>query len=162
MTILKSKLEISTNFDEVFEVVKRSVENTLGVHRAGLTLVLAQLPNYIGAYHIVGSNLIVMNRTILSVVESAAKNRSEINAFVYSILIHEYLHSLGYYKETEVRRLAREVSEDNLGNDHRATQMASGNFWDFYPELKNLTAGRTTDRFEIISDFDKSSMPYIG
>lgn len=159
---LRTRLETSDNFDEVFDIVKRTVEKTLGMHRAGLTLVLAELPNYVGAYHIMGSNLIVMNKTILELVKARAKSKAELNAFVFSILAHEYLHSLGVYDEARVRRLVHQVSVDHFGQSHPTIDMASSNLAEIYPELKYLGRGRASDDFEVIHDFDKSSMPYIG
>jgi hypothetical protein len=157
-----ARLANAASFDEVFEIVKATVEKTLEMHRAGLTLVLAELPNYIGAYHVVGSNLIVMNKTILDLVKTRAKSTEELNAFVYTILMHEYLHSLGVYDEGRVRRLVRRVAADNFGPDHVATQLSSGNLSELYPELRLLGGGRVGDDFEIIRDFDRSSFPYIG
>lgn len=159
---MRDRLEQSENFDEVFEIVKRTVEKTLGMHRAGLTLVLTALPNYVGAYHVVGSNLIVMNKTVLDVVKGLAKSREELNSFVYAILAHEYLHSLGVYDEARVRALVHQVSADNFGEDHLTTRMARGNFADIYPELKHLGYGRAGEEFEVIQNFDRSSMPYLG
>lgn len=159
---LKIRLETSDSFDEVFDIVKRTVEKTLAMHRAGLTLVLAELPNFIGAYHIMGSNLIVMNKTILELVKARAKSKAELNAFVYSILTHEYLHSLGVYDEGRVRELLNRVSVDNFGVGHLTVEMASGNLAEIYPELKYLGRGRSGEDFEVVHDFDKSSMSYIG
>jgi hypothetical protein len=159
---MRDRLAQAANFDAVFDLVKTTVQKTLDWHRAGLTLVLAELPTYIGAYHIVGSNLIVMNKTILDVVKTRAKTSEELNAFVYTILMHEYLHSLGVYDESRVRRLVRRVAAANFGEDHVATQMAAGNLSELYPELRLLGRGRVGEDFEIIRNFDRSSFPYIG
>jgi hypothetical protein len=69
--------------------------------RGGLMLYLANLPPQIGALHQVGSNSIVLNRLVLKAIESLAKSRRELNSFIYTILLHEYLHSLGYIDEQE-------------------------------------------------------------
>jgi len=114
------------NFNQVFELVKKATEKTLKKHRAGLTLILAELPNFVGAYHVMGSNLIVMNKAILDGVADLAKSREELNSFIFSILTHEYLHSLGYVDEGVVRRLVRRISEENFGRYHLATRMAEG------------------------------------
>ncbi len=149
-------------FDELFEMVKRAVEKTLRRHRAGLTLVLMELPNAIGAYHAVGSNLIVMNRTILNLISTLGKSREEVNAFIFSILVHEYLHALGYLDEGEVRGLVYRVSEDNLGRAHPATRLSSGSISEIYPELRSLGEGKVGREFQVVKNFDTSSMPYIG
>ncbi|HVB11549.1 MAG TPA: hypothetical protein VNE86_00345, partial [Nitrososphaerales archaeon] len=54
------------NFDEIFELVKRVVEEELGVHRAGLTLVLANMSSEVGAYHPMGANVIVVNKALIN------------------------------------------------------------------------------------------------
>ncbi|MCL4435106.1 MAG: hypothetical protein M1387_00110 [Thaumarchaeota archaeon] len=159
---LVEKLSQNLSFNEIFELVKKTVEKSLRKHRAGLTLVLNELPNAIGAYHEVGSNLIVMNRTILDAVASLGKSKEELNGFIFSILTHEYLHSLGYLDEGEVRRLVYRVSEENLGRDHVATRMAGLGIVEIYPELKYLGEGAVGKTPEIIKNFDQSSMPYIG
>jgi len=156
------KLESCKNFNEVFEVVKYTVEKSLGKHRAGLTLVLAELPNYVGAYHIMGSNIIVMNGTILNAVKALAKSKTELNSFIFSILAHEYMHSIGYTDERDVRPLVRKVSAENFGENHQTVKLASTELFTLYPELKMLGLGRTGRDFTIIKEFDKSSMPYIG
>ena len=74
---------------------------TTGRHRAGLTLYLAELPTNVGAFYPVGSNVIVMNKELLKVVDESPKSKRVKTSFVYSILLHEYLHSLGYLNESE-------------------------------------------------------------
>lgn len=152
----------ATNFDKVFEIVKASVEDVLGLHRAGLTLVLAYLPNGLGAYHVSGSNALVLNRSILDGIRSVTRSDEEVNSFIYSILTHEYLHSLGYVEESQVRPLVRRISQESLGPDHPAVTLASGDLFNLYPQLRALGEGKVGEDFEIIKEFDRSSMPYIG
>ena len=156
------KLENCRDFNEVFELVKYTVERSLGKHRAGLTLVLAELPNYVGAYHIMGSNLIVMNKILLDAVKTVTKSKAELNSFIFSILAHEYLHSIGYVDERDVRLLVRRVSIENFGESHDTVKMAMGDIFGLYPQLRALGPGRTGEDFTIIKKFDESSMPYIG
>ena len=106
---LRHRLEQSKDFNDVFNLVKAAVENTIRLHRAGLTLVLSSLPNHIGAYHVMGSNLIVMNRNILAMVQATSSSKAEENAFVFSILTHEYLHALGFADEGTVRNMVKKI-----------------------------------------------------
>ncbi len=156
------RLENCKNFNEVFEIVKHSVEKSLSKHRAGLTLVLAELPNYVGAYHMMGSNIIVMNETILNAVKVLAKSKAELNSFIFSILAHEYLHSIGYTDERDVRLLVKKISAENFGDSHQTVKLALGDLFTLYPQLRSLGIGRMGKDFTIIKEFDKSSMPYIG
>ena len=162
MQELALKLEGCRDFNEVFELVKHLVERSLGKHRAGLTLVLAELPNYVGAYHVMGSNLIVMNRMLLDAMKAITKSKAELNSFIFSILTHEYLHSIGYTDEREVRLLVRRVSIENFGESHETVKMAMGDLFGLYPQLRGLGLGRIGEDFTVIKKFDESSMPYIG
>src|SRR5712692_3963567 len=95
-SIRRRTLSGAEGFDEIFSMVKVATEQALGRHRAGLTLVLGDIPNSVGAYHEMGSNAIVMNRNLLRIVEKLSKSRAKRNSYVFMILLHEYLHSLGY------------------------------------------------------------------
>ncbi|MEE9164173.1 MAG: hypothetical protein V3U17_05210, partial [Thermoplasmata archaeon] len=63
------QLENAAGLAEIFELVKRVVQDDLGRIRAGLMLGLADLGNhprgFIGGFHAVGSNVIVMNKVPL-------------------------------------------------------------------------------------------------
>src|SRR5208282_3345792 len=127
-------LENSENFGDIFEIVKKSVKEYLGQERAGLMLVLADLPIHLGAFHGVGTNSIVMNRTLLDRIVKSGHSRIQVNSFVYSILLHEYLHSLGVIEELEVRKLVREISLMTFGEDHPATKIAETSPWAMLPK----------------------------
>ncbi len=160
--IFVDRLQKAGNFDHVFEVVKASVEQILKRHRAGLSLILAELPGYIGAYHVLGSNIIVLNRYVLAIVQAKAKSPLEVNSFIFGILTHEYLHSLGYTDEGEVRFLVSNVCSGTLGEEHMATKMARSDLSKLYPEILSLGMGWSRSGFQLVKEFDKASMPYIG
>ena len=93
----QSKLLSLKNFNDVFELVKSAVDAKFKMHRAGLSLVLQVLPTQLGAYHILGSNMIIMNKRILDIIKSK-KSLLEYNAYLFMVLCHEYLHRLWYYR----------------------------------------------------------------
>ncbi len=66
------------SFDELFELVKRTVESQTRRHRAGLSLVLSDMPNAVGAYHPVGSNVIVLNRALIEDMKRFVKKEFEL------------------------------------------------------------------------------------
>lgn len=74
MNTLAERLDLCEDFGDVFELVKKSAERSLGQRRAGLMLYLARLPKHIGAFHTVGTNGIVMNRNTLDVVTHGARS----------------------------------------------------------------------------------------
>lgn len=155
-------MDLCRNFSDVFELVKKSAERTLGRRRAGLMLYLARLPKHIGAFHTVGTNGIVMNRNTLDVVTHGARSLREINSYVYSILLHEYLHALGYVDEREVRRLVYDVSLETFGPDHPATQIASKGPSMMFPDIVIGESPAETPDVEVIPDLERSSRKYIG
>ena len=164
MTVTDNRRALSSadGFDTIFEMVKEATEKRLGMHRAGLTLVLGDIPNNVGAYHEMGSNAIVMNRNLLRIVERLSKTKRKRNSYVFMILLHEYLHSLGYTSDRQVRALGREISDEYLGRKHLAGEMAVRPLDQFFPELDGLSAFRDKQEYQTVSRFDSSSTPYIA
>jgi hypothetical protein len=159
---LARRVDRAQNFDELFEIVKRVVEEELGEHRAGLTLVLANMPGTVGAYHPMGANIIVVNKSLINGMQQVTRNPKEINAFVFMILLHEYLHSLGYLDEGEVRKISQRVSRSALGESHPTVKLANANWLELYPQLQSLAQQPFSREFEVVQKFDSSSTSYIG
>ncbi|MCF8884600.1 MAG: hypothetical protein QXK95_01170 [Nitrososphaerota archaeon] len=157
----RKKLADASTFGEIFNLVKKAVKNTLGLHRAGLELVLMNLPNNIGGLHEVGSNTIIMNKTLLEGVIELAKSKIEVNSYVFVVLLHEYLHSLGYIDDEEVSSLVKKIVAESLGEDHPAYEIASTSIFTIYPELQMLGPGKIGRDMKIIKDFDKDNVNYI-
>ena len=158
----RKMLAEARNFDEIFEMVKEATEQDLGRHRAGLTLVLGDIPNNIGAYHEMGSNSIVMNRNLLRIVEKLSTTSVRKNSYIFMILLHEYLHSLGFADDKQVRDLSRQITNRFLGSRHLAAEMAVRPLDQFFPDLSKYAAFRDNGRFETVRRFDSSSTPYIA
>jgi hypothetical protein len=158
---LRLKIENARDYDQLFEIVKRTVEGQIGKHRAGLALVLADMPNTIGAFHPVGSNSIVLNKSLVRAMKSVVGGR-ELNSFIFMVLMHEYLHSLGYLEELNVRRLCRSICKQALGEDHETVSMSTGNWLQSHPELFTIPGSNNPTNFERIDRFDSSSTKYIG
>jgi hypothetical protein len=159
---LRRRVENATSYDELFETVKRVVESELGRHRAGLALVLTDMPNTVGAYYPVGSNAIVLNRALINAMKVVIKNEKEVNSFVFMVLMHEYLHSLGFLDEFEVRRKCQAISKNAFGVGHLTSKMAIGNWLEMYPQLLSVVQRLNPNSFERVDKFDSSSMSYIG
>jgi hypothetical protein len=158
----KEKLAAAEGFDEVFALVKKAVEQALGIHRAGLTLVLGDIPNQVGAYHEMGSNAIVMNRNIMKIVWRSTKSRVRRNAYTFMILLHEYLHTLGFTDDDQVRDLSRKITDAYVGEGHIASEMAVAPLDRFFPEISQFAMFRDNGRFETVDKFDSSSTSYIA
>lgn len=156
-----ASLDVEMNYDKIFSIVKKNVMKHLGKERAGLGLALADLPSTLGAYWQVGGNYIVMNENLVNAMMRISKSITEFNSYVYVILTHEYLHSLGYIDETEARNVTADVVKASFGLEHHAYRMSSGDLWKLYPMLKYVPGGRG-ENFRIVGTFDSSSTSYIG
>jgi len=162
MPSIAERLDACEDFSDVFKLVKISAERVLGRRRAGLMLYLARLPKQIGAFHTMGTNGIVMNRTMLDMVTHGSHSLREINSYVYSILLHEYLHALGYVEESTVRRLVHDVSLEVFGPDHPATQIALRGPTNLFPEMFTGDAPAGPPDVEVIPDLERNSQKYIS
>ncbi|HTW40499.1 MAG TPA: hypothetical protein VMF04_06580 [Thermoplasmata archaeon] len=149
-------LEGTADYDAVFRVVRSAVHQVLGIERPGLGLGLSNLPPYVGAYWQVTGNLIVMNEGLVQAMKANAESPLEFNSFVYVILAHEYLHSLGYLDESAVRKVTAYVTRTAFGPDHVATRMAEGDLWRQYPFLAYAPGGNG-QRLKVVSRFDLAS-----
>jgi len=154
----KVRNQLIDTFEEVKEVVRQKEKRT----RAGLMLGLQELgatPNvFIGAYYPVSSNIIVMNKTPLRrIIET---NPQLIKPYVFHILLHEYIHSLGFLDEEITRLKTYEISKKHFGEEHIITQLST-NIKKFFPNLVYPIHGwiplKNIPPIEIVQGFDKSS-----
>ena len=149
------------DFDETFELVKAVVLQKFKLHRAGLSLILQMMPSSLGAYHMLGSNAIVVNTYLLTTLKRIVKSTEEYNSYVFMVLSHEYLHSLGIVDENTVRQMTFELCKWMLGNDHTATKMAKNGPSAIYPELRSLMQSQFGKDFQVVKNFDRSNQTYI-
>jgi len=159
--VYRSRINKAKGFSEVWEIVKDTVRDSLGEHRVGMMLFLDNLPLHLGAYHPLGTNNIVLNRTLVEIVEAATKSKRLVNAFVYSMLVHEYLHALGHVPEAEVRSLVYRISRECFGENHIATRLAEKSPWALLRgiSLRGIEAPKRA--MEIVKDFEKPNEKYI-
>jgi len=155
MMLLTTELGKAKGYGDIFAVVKKAVRHTLGEHRVGLMLYLGNLPLNVGAFHPMGTNDIVLNRRLL-------RSRSELDhkSHIFAILLHEYLHSLGYSDEQHVRRMTYRVCMDNFGSEHPAVQAAIRGPWADLGEEDFEEMGSELD-LELVRDFERIDIGYI-
>ena len=157
MTDFKTRLEEAKTLADIFEVVKAVVLKTMKKSRAGLMLGIADLGNHPQA----GSNVIVMNKIPLQRIK---ETKPELyKPYAFHILLHEYIHSLGYPDEGKVKLCAYQITRDALGEDHLATQIAA-NTEGFMKHLVYQDSAWKPDDvgLELVDDFDRSSVCYIS
>ena len=148
------------DFNEAFELVKDAVNAKFNMHRAGLSLILQRMPSNLGAYHILGSNVIVMNKLILNIIKEY-KSSAEYNSYLFMVLAHEYLHSFGIVDEIQVRNMTYDLSVSLFGKGHMISQMAKEDPSSIFPELNLLRQHIFERNFEIIENFDRTNQYYI-
>lgn len=152
----RRRLETAANYGEVWDIVKGTVEFALHKRRSGIMLFLDDLPVQLGAYHPVGTNNIVLNRVLVQIVEAAVESKRVVNALIYNLLVHEYLHTLGELSEVAVRNLVVEVTRKCFGEDYIVTQAAEKSPWSLLKGIP-LEGVSVPKRFmEIVKNFEKT------
>jgi len=160
-----SKLDQARNLSDLFELVKRAVEAVLGRTRAGLMLALADLGNhpqgFLGAFYPVASNVIVMNKVPLLRIQET--NPGLYKPYAFYVLLHEYLHSLGFIDERVCREQSHRILETIFGAEHIVTQI-SGDTTRFFPNLVFPDAAWQPAELhlEFVRGFDRGSASYIA
>jgi hypothetical protein len=118
------------------------------------------MPSNLGAYHILGSNVIVMNKLILNIIKKY-KSPEEYNSYLFMVLAHEYLHSFGIIHEFRVRNMTYDLCVSLFGKEHLTSTMAKGDPSAVFPELNLLIEDHFERNFEIIEKFDRTNQYYI-
>jgi len=152
----RNELENAKSYGEVWEIVKDSVELSLKKRRSGMMLFLDDLPIQLGAYHSIGTNNIVLNRRLVQIVETTIKSRRAVNALIYNLLLHEYVHALGEYSEIEARRLVYKIARKCFGEDYVVTALAEKSPWALLKNIPREAVNSPKRVMEIVKDFEKT------
>lgn len=160
----KKSLEKAKNFADIFNLVKNAVKNCLGTDQAGLLLGLSDLGAYgnayLGAFYSFDANTIVINKRPLNKIKNASPNL--YNPYLFHVLLHEYIHSLGILEEGQVRQIVYEITQKHFGKNHVATQMA----FDLEKFIPNITFEDNFEppedlSIEFVSGIDRDNTDYI-
>jgi hypothetical protein len=152
----RNSLETAKSYAEVWRIVKGTVEFSLGKRRGSMMLFLDDLPLQLGAYHPIGTNNIVLNRTLVEIVEASISSKRVVNALVYNLLLHEYLHALGEYSEVEVRRMVIAVARKCFGEEHTATVIAQKTPWVLLRNIPLEAINAPKRVMQIVKDFEET------
>ena len=151
---------------ELFEIVKEIVKKYLNVDQAGLLVGLTDLGTYgqgfIGAFYSLNANAIIINKKPLTRIQQT--NPSIYNYYLFHVLLHEYVHSIGSYDEAQTRQLVLEISNHYFSKDHIVTQLAS-NMEKFIPNLTYPTEEFQPPEdinIEFIHGIDSKNTNYIN
>ena len=160
----KNSLENAGSFADIFGLVKKIVQDYLGKDQAGLLVGLSDLGAYgysfLGAFYSMDANTIVINKRPLTSLKQ--KKPALYNPYLFHVMLHEYMHSIGIFDEQEVRMLSYEITRKYFGKNHLATQIAM----DMGKFLPNLTLGAEFEApedmsIEFISGIDRDNTDYI-
>lgn len=150
---------------DVFEVVKDAAWKSMGRSRGGLMLGLADLGNtphgFFGAFYPVGTNIIVMNSIPLLRIKETQEPLWR--PYSFHVLLHEYLHTLGFLDEREVRQMVRQISKELFGEEHEVTKIARDTT-KYFPNLAypNLQWQPQELDIQLVEKFDRGSVNYIA
>ena len=158
-------LEAARNLPDIFELVKQGVQEVTGHSRPGLMLGLADLGEgahaWVGGFHVVASNAIIMNSRPMDHVHTFQPDLYK--PYVFFVLLHEYLHTLGYFDEAACRAKTNEVANALFGTSHVVTRMTR-KIEMFLPQFSTMKYGWMPPQNPIIQyvrGFDRSSVSYI-
>ncbi len=158
-------LDEAGSLADIFELVKRAVERDLGYSRGGLMLGLADLGNhpqgFIGAFYPIATNVIVMNKVPLARVRET--NPALYRAYAFHVLLHEYLHAVGYVDEMQCRQKVYDLSRARFGEGHPVAQIAE-DVTKFFPNLvyPDIAWQPEELQIELVPGFDRGNTGYIA
>ena len=159
MKTIKEDFENAKNMKDIFEVVKDSVKLTLNESRAGLDLGLTDLGNghneLLSAYYPVGSNIIVLNKTPLKRISQTQPQL--MKPYVFVVLLHEYIHSLGYLDERTARKLTLDIT-NKIFNGSVVTEMAK-DMRKYFPYLLYPGGHPADNKIDVV---EMDDVDYIG
>ncbi len=154
----------------IFEKVKKDVRKITGKKRAGLSLKLAEIGmdqgRFIAGMHFSPGTDIVMNKAPLEIL-LIHQPYEIIWAYIYHILLHEYIHALGALNEMQCRDITLRVSEAIFKEtDHPAIILAKKGIGTYFPNLQLIYAPPDLQRdgipIEYIHGFDMGSYDHYS
>ena len=148
------KLDDAEGYPQVWQIVRETVEYSLSKHSRSMMLFLDDLPVQLGAYHPIGTNNIVLNRRLVDIVEISVNSKRLVNAFIYILLLHEYLHALGDCSEASVRSLVVKVSEKCFGEQHAVSGIARKSPWSLLGKIPIQANDAPRRVMRIVKDFE--------
>ncbi len=162
---IAEKLSGCESLQEIFELVKEAVWKILRIDQAGLMLGLAELGiaanGVLGAYYSPEANTIVMNKTVMAHLKKLS-NEQIYRSYCFYILLHEYLHSCGFYDENQNRQIVAAIAAQEFGQGHPVTKLAT------VPEaMIGLIKGASVQPpglsdIEFVEGIDRSNTNYIS
>lgn len=162
----ESRLKEAKTISDIFEMVKDIVRKHIGLEQAGLMVGVTDLGGFnngfIGAFYSLEANTIIINKMPLKKILQT--NPALYNHYLFHVILHEYIHSIGSYDEQQTRLLVHEISERYFGPGHIVTQL-SANIQKFIPDLAHNAQGFQPPQdpeIEFVKGIDRKNINYIG
>lgn len=162
----EKELRNAKTFADIFETVKSIVRKFLGAEQAGLLVGVTDLGahsrGFIGAFYSLNANMIIINKKPLARILQTSP--SIYSYYLFHVMLHEYVHSIGSYDEALTRQLVNEISRHYFGEDHVVTHLAS-NIEKFMPNLTYPAQGFQPPQdisIEFVKGIDNKNTNYIN
>lgn len=162
----EKELKKARTFADIFEIAKDIVREFLGAEQAGLLVGVTDLgansQGFIGAFYSLNANMIIINKRPLGRILQT--NPALYNYYLFHVMLHEYVHSIGSFDETQARQLVYEMSQHYFGANHLVTQLAS-NIEKFMPSLTYPSHDFQPPQdinIEFVRGIDKKNTNYIN
>ncbi|MFH0890267.1 MAG: metallopeptidase family protein [Candidatus Aenigmatarchaeota archaeon] len=160
------RLKGAKNIAEIFELVKDAVSSTMGHQRAGLMLGLTEIAEsekkFVSGFHPIGSNFIIINKTPLERIMKT--NKKLYQAYVFHVLLREYIHTFGILDEDVTRNNVKQISKALFGKEHIVTALST-KFNKFFPYIVysdvNEEFNQENKGIEMVDNFDSSNVSYL-
>ncbi len=118
----------SSDYSQLFDLIRRIVSNILRKSHSGILLGLEDLGfhprGFVGGYHRVGTNEIYLNRNVLQIMREETPE-AHYKAYLFHLLLHEYIHSVGVNEENETREITRAISREIFNTKHPVYKIAA-------------------------------------
>ncbi len=162
----EKELKKAKTFADIFEIVKEIARKYLGADQAGLLVGVTDLGSYsngfVGAFYSLDANMIIINKRPLARILQT--DPSLYNYYLFHVMLHEYVHSIGALDELQARQIVHEISENYFGKNHTITQMAA-NIGKFIPNLAYPGSGFQPPKdsnIEFVKGIDRKNINYIN
>ena len=116
------------DYSQVFDLIRRIVSTVLRKSHSGILLGLQDLgfhpQGFVGGYHRVGTNEIYLNRNVLQIMREET-TEDHYKAYLFHLLLHEYIHSVGWTDEKKTKELTRTLSREIFNTKHPVYKIAA-------------------------------------
>ncbi|HID05435.1 MAG TPA: hypothetical protein EYP20_06480 [Aigarchaeota archaeon] len=119
---------------QVFKLVRRIVEERLGLRRAGVEIALATLPPSREALTDPASNYIILNQNIIHALTQLTENETELKSYLFRRLLEEYLKTLGITQE-EATNITKQLIKQTFQQNHPIQKYTTTKITELYPEI---------------------------